>query len=246
MILNLLFNDFTSHERYLALQNKFASNDTNRHGMDEDLYAEVVADDFTVIIPSFDESNNPDFTTVSFYTDFISPKINSLAKTTIEKINRKIETDFLHNVAEREHYVKFTLHEFLGIGESLSPVEFLNPIFKDELLIQLEIVIDFLSNYNFNEEYKIVEKLHFNLNKTDLLVLIHLFRERGFLNNPYDAQLGFLIEKSFKYFNEKTKSFEDVLKAGRVINDIKNGSRPVNTSIERLKSILQDDAFYHL
>jgi hypothetical protein len=125
-------------------------------------------------------------------------------------------------------------------------VEYLDTTIKDELQIQLEIVIDFLSTYNFNQEYQIVDKLHFNLNKTDVLVLMHLFRERGFLKSPYDAQLGFLIEKSIKYFNEDTKSFENIVRAGRVINDIKNGSRSVNTSIERLKGILQDDAFYRL
>jgi hypothetical protein len=246
MILNLLFNDFTSKEKYLSLQNKFAGNDANRHGINEDLYNEVITVDFTIIIPSLDENNNPDYTTISFYEDFISPKINGLAKVTIGKINRKIEIDFLHNEPEREHFIKFTLNEFFSIGEKMISVKYFDSIIKDALLIQLEIVIDFLSTYNFDTEYKIVEKLDFKLKKTDLLVLIHLFRERGYLKNPYDAQLGFLIEKSFKYFNEDTKSFENIIRAGRVINDIKNGSRSVNNAIDRLKSILQDDAFYHL
>ena len=246
MISNLLFNDFTTIDRYLALQNKFASNDANRHGVNEDLYTEVIADDFTVIIPSFDEYNNADFTTVSFYTDFINPKINALARTTIDKINKRIEADFLHNEPEREHFIKFTLNEFFLIWEKLTTAEYVNHTIKSELLIQLEIVLDFLTTYDFKIKYEIVEKFHFKLNKTDLLLLILLIREKGLLDSPYDSQLGLLIERSFKYFNERTKSYEDILRAGRVINDIKNGSRSVNNATERLKSILQDDSFYQL
>ncbi|RTY96043.1 hypothetical protein [Flavobacterium sp. GT3R68] len=245
MILNVLFSDFTTVERYLALQNKFANYDVSRQGMEEPQYEQFILGDFTITTQSVDENHNPDVTEISFY-DFINPQINTLARTFIGKINTKIDSQFLHNVPEREHFIQYTLDELFVIGERVSSADYFNSTIQDELLLQLNMVIDFLSNYNSDKEYKIEKKLQFNLNKTDLLLLMHLFRLKGHLNCPYDAQLGFLIEKTFQYYNEETKSYDNIIKAGKVINDIKNGSRPVNKAIDRLKSILQDDSFYNL
>lgn len=246
MILNLQYSDFTSKQRFLILQSKFASNDATRQGLEDDLFNDVVKEDFSIIVQISDERHKEKYKTYSFYNDFLNPKIDDLGTETIEKIKQKINNEFRYNEIERNSFLKITINDFLLINQNIVEADYLLLDVQQNLISQTNAVLEFLKDYDFKDSNDIVEKLKSKLNKTDLLLLLHLFRDKGILDHPIDSQFGNLIEKNFQYFDDKTNSYKNISKANKTINEIKNDNRPVEKSIKRLKELLQSDSFFEL
>lgn len=246
MILNLQFSDFTSKQRFLILQSKFASNDAARQGLEDDLFNDVVKEDFSIIVQISDESQTDNYKTYSFYNDFLNPKINDLGTETIEKIKQKINNEFRYNEIERNSFLKITINDFLLINQNIVEADYLLLDVQENLISQTNVVLEFLKNYDFGDNNNIVDKFQSKLQKTDLLLLLHLLRNKGILNHRIDSQFGHLVEKNFQYFDDKTNSYKNISKASKTINEIKNDNRPVEKAIKRLKEILQSDSFFDL
>jgi hypothetical protein len=243
----LKFSDFSSKINFLKLQNKFAAYGQRNIGMNEDVYTDIVKTDFSIIYKSVHEFNIETYDEVSFYQDFLLPRINNLSSITILNVNKKIKADFLYNDAERNDFIKLTLEEVISIHRSILEADYLNPIIVDALNNELQIVIDFLSTFDFNLNFGIIEKIQFNLNKTDLLVLMYLFRKNGIVNTAYtDADFGKLIERFFQYQNSLTNNYVDIKRARKELNDFKNMNDTIEKSIARLKNLFQDNLFYQL
>lgn len=246
MILNLQFSDFTSKQRFLILQSKFASNDAARQGLEDDLFNDVVKEDFSIIVQISDESQTDNYKTYSFYNDFLNPKINDLGTETIEKIKQKINNEFRYNEIERNSFLKITINDFLLINQNITETDFLLFDIQENLILQTNVVLEFLKNYDFGDSNNIIDKFQSKLQKTDLLLLLHLLRNKGILNHRIDSQFGHLVEKNFQYFEDKTNSYKNITKANKTINEIKNEHRPVEKAIKRLKEMLQSDSFFDL
>lgn len=246
MILNLQFSDFTNKKKFLILQSKFASNNAVRQGLEEDLFNDVVKEDFSIILQISDESHKDNYKTHSFYNDFLNPKIDDLGTETIEKIKQKINNEFRYNEIERNSFLKITINDFLLINQNIIEADYLLNDVKENLISQTNVVLEFLKDYDFGNNNNIVDKFQSKLQKTDLLLLLHLLRNKGILNHRIDSQFGHLVEKNFQYFDDKSNSYKNISKASKTINEIKNDNRPVEKAIKRLKEMLQSDSFYDL
>lgn len=246
MILNLQFSDFTSKQRFLILQSKFASNDATGQVSEADLFNDVVKEDFSIIVQISDKSHTDNYKTYSFYNDFLNPKINNLGAETIEKIQQKINNEFRYNEIERNSFLKITINDFLLIHQNIIETDFLLFDIQENLILQTDVVLEFLKGYDFGDSNNIIDKFQSKLQKNDLLLLLHLLRNKGILNHRIDSQFGHLVEKNFQYFEDKTNSYKNITKANKTINEIKNDHRPVEKAIKRLKEILQSDSFFDL
>lgn len=249
MIFNyiLKFSDFSSKANFLKLQNKYAAYDEQNVGLNEDVYTDIVKTDFSIVYKSVHEFNFETYDQVSFQKGFLIPKINKLSEATISNINEKIKEGFLYNDLERNNFIKLTLEEVIKVYDSILEADYLEPIIIDALRNELESVIDFLSNFDFNLNFGITEKVQFNLNKTDLLVLMYLLRKNGIVNTDYtDADFGKLIERFFQYQNSVTNNYVDIKRARKELNDFKNMNDTIEKSIARLKNQFQDNLFYQL
>lgn len=241
----LKFSDFSTESNFLKLQNKYAAYDERNVGLDEYVFSTVVKEDFSIIYKSVHDFNIKSYDEISFHHDFLVPKINSLAVFTISKINGRIKKNFLYNDIERESFIKFTLNEVNVIYDHVANANYLPSNIINKLKNELENVIDFLSTYNLNSNFGFREKLQFNLNKTDLMVLMYLLRKNNIVNTDHtDADFGKLIERFFQYQNTSTKDYTDVGRARKELNDFKNSNDTFAKSIARLKDLLQDDLFY--
>lgn len=247
MIFNyiLKFSDFSSKANFLKLQNEYAAYDELNAGLNEDIYADIVKADFSIVYKSVNEFNFETHKKVSFQQGFLMPKINNLSVATISNINEKIKVDFLYDDLERNNFIKLTLEEVIKLLRSILEADYLEPIIIDALKNELGSVIDFLSNFDLNLNFGITEKVQFNLNKTDLLVLMYLLKKNGIVNNDYtDADFGKLIERFFQYQQTLTKNYVDIVRARKELNDFKNMNDTFEKSIARLKKIFQDNLFY--
>lgn len=241
----LKFSDFSSESNFLKLQNKFAAYDDRNSGLNEDAYPSIIKADFSIVYKSIYEFNIETYSKISFQNDFLIPKINNLSTSTILKIKEKIKEGFLYNESERSNFIKITLDQVIKIHCLIIEASYLEPIIIDALRNELESIIDFLSNFDFNLNFGIKEKIQFNLNKTDLMVLMYLLRKNEIINVDYtDADFGKLIERFFQYQSTSTKSYVDIIRARKELNDLKNMNDTFEKSVARLKKQLQDNSFY--
>lgn len=248
MISNLSFDDFTTEKRYLALQNKFESyNMPPRFLSEDDAIFTILQEDFSIVYLDVDyETGKKRYKTLFFYKDFLNHRITSLGVKTFQKIKERINNEFRYNEMERNSFIRIMINDFLLINNDISELNYLPQEVKDNLILQSDIVINSLKEYDFLHVNGITDKFKSKLNKTDLLLLLHLLRDKGILDHPIDSLFGNLIEKNFKYLDSKTGIFTDINNPNKVINEIKNGNRSVEKSIKRLKKILQNDSFFEL
>jgi hypothetical protein len=248
MISNLSFDDFTTEKRFLKLQNKFESyNMPPRFGIEEDAILTILQEDFSIVYLDVDfETGKKLYKTHFFYKDFLNPKIDNLGLRTVQKIQEQINTEFRYNEVERNSFIKITINDFLIFNHNFTELNYFPLDTKEKLITQSDMVLKFLKDYDFEQSSDIADKFKSKLNKTDLLLLLHLLREKGILDHPIDSLFGNLIEKNFKYLNADKKTFKNINNANKTINEIKNGNRSVEKSIKRLKEILQNDSFFEL
>lgn len=238
---SLKFQDFISESNYAALQYKFASYDEKYNGLLESKFDNFIENDFVITYKLNDEI----FSELSFYNDFLFPKIDELAKSTINKIQQKLNADFQYDKLKTELFIKDKLDECYNTDTIIKNNTFLNEEIREQLSTQMDIVLEFLNNdYLKNFEFK--DKFSFKLIEQDLLLLITLLRDKRRLVIENESLLGHLIERHFECYDEATLSYKKIQRAGKKINNIKNDFKTVKKSIARLKDLLQDDSFYEL
>lgn len=237
----LRFQDFISKSNYAALQYKFASYDEKYNGLLESKFENFIDNDFSIYYIN-DEHNHSE---LSFYNDFLIPKIDILAKSTINKIQQKINTDYKYDKEKRELFIKDVLDDCYKTELMIKNNDFLIIEIKDRLSSQMEIVLeylkgDYLKNFEFNEKFQ------FNLIEQDLLVLIAFLRKENKLVNENESQLGLLIEKNFECFDDKTQSYKKIKRANKKLNEIKNNGKSIEKSIIRLRKLFSENSFNNL
>ncbi|MBU2060730.1 MAG: hypothetical protein KKH44_02625 [Bacteroidetes bacterium] len=243
MILHTLlrFQDFISEHNYASLQYKFASYDEAYSGLLECKFEHLLEDDFTIQY----KYDNDNFKELSFYNDFLYPKIDSLGKSIINRIQQKINTDFKYDKVKIEFFMMETLGRYYDMQSTINSNTFLKNEIREKLSIQIEIVLEYLNaDYLINFEFK--NKFQFKLIEQDLLVLIALLRKGKKIVNENESQLGHLIERHFECFDETASSYKKIQNAGKKLNNYKNNFKTVEKSIVRLKELLQNDSFYEL
>lgn len=241
----ITFLDFKTEENYLRLQNKFARFG-EKNNIIEDDYEKVIKEDFTIIYKCINPGTDlEDYIELSFNNNFLFPKINKLASDYINWFKNYLEKNLYIEEEKIKPLATLQLKKFIELKENnISDSKYLNKKIRVILSNQIEIIIEYLSNVHLLPNYTIDDKLKVNLNKTDILVLFTLLREKGIINSPYDAELGLFIDKNFLY--KKANTYITIKKAGKVVNDVKNFNKPIGKSIKKLKNIFQNDDFYEL
>lgn len=244
MDIPITFLDFKTEKNYLALQNKYARFGEHNNSNEDD-YLNVITDDFTIIFKCISPVTGlEDYIKLSFNNNFLFPKINRLAYEYIKWFKNYLEGNLDIKEEKIKSFARLQLKKIIDLEVTISGSKYLNKKIRVILCNQIEIIIEYLSNVHILPNYLVEDKLKFNLNKTDVLVLFTLLRDKGIINSPYDAELGLFIEKNLLYKN--SGDYSPIKNAGKVVNDVKNFNKPVEKSIQRLKDIFQNDDFYEL
>ena len=246
MIFTISFDDFITEKNFSHLKNKFKNYNLGLSEPKEenDVIPIDYNEDFSIVYIFSDGKMNDYYEKVFFCKDFLNAEIKKLGNSTIQKIEKKINSEFRYNETERNSFITISINDYLLVSHCFSEINYLPIEIKASLISQAEIVINFLKNFDFQNNNGIQNKFKSSLNKTDLLVLLHLLRDKNILNHPVDSLFGNLIENNFQYYDEGIEKFKDISKANKTINEIKNGNRSVEKSIKRLKELLQNDSFF--
>lgn len=241
MFLQVRFNDFTNEESFINLQNKFIKFDYNRGPLDQVGFKTIIKNDFDIV---YYNEDNDHYQRIWFYKDFLHKKVRGSAKETINKIKNVISNNYKYDTLKREQYLNVTIGDFHDIENNIIKSNILNKSIKIEIIKQIRIVLNYIQH--LLKDFECSDKILFNLNSNDVLTLFHLLRKNGNLNHPYDNKVGRLIEKYFMYKREENGEYHQFKKAGKVLNDIKNGNKSIEGSLNKLKSIFQNENFYNI
>ncbi|SNR68689.1 hypothetical protein SAMN06265371_108218 [Lutibacter agarilyticus] len=244
MDIPITFLDFKTEENYLALQNKYAGW-CDRNPPNEVAYLNVVKTDFSINYKTKNLlTDKEDYIEWYFIKDFLNVKIPLFAKRYIVFFKKHIESELLLEKERIIAYSKIQLKKIIEIEEIIKKSEYLGVNIKLSLLVQIEVVIDYLKSIHILPSYTIEEKFKMNMNKTDIILLLTLLRQNNNIDSIKDSHFGFLIEKTFLY--KSGEDYTPIKNAGKVVNDVKHFNKGSEKAIERLKNIFKNDNFYEL
>ncbi|EIJ38107.1 hypothetical protein [Galbibacter orientalis] len=240
---HVLITDFKSDSTYLKLQNRFLKK-CDAGSFYNKQFKEPRREDFDIkynegeIVFRNDELFSKDkYITVSFHK-WLVKRMNVLAQNYITSFKEILEERLILDEDQVKLLAKKYVMEAIEVEEYVKNSQYLNYELKNKLKNQISKIIEYLSQIHVLSNYGIDDRIKINANKNDLLLLFLLLREHKFIDCPYDSELGFLIEKSFMFYDEKTEEYKYIQKAGKELNNIKNNNKPVEKSFKRLKKIL--------
>lgn len=177
--------------------------------------------------------------------NYLKKYIHLVSDTEINRFKYFCEEKSLYTKQQREGYAKKTI-EYLE--ENANKIEQNNTYTREVkrlLYEQIKIIKIKLKKYLANPYPDLRKKLEFNWNKNDIQALFFLFKENKILNNTTSADIGNIIDTSFKYLNSSGE-YEDIINSRKHLNDYQNDEKGLKKSIERLREILQNPDFYNI
>ena len=241
MIKNIYFKTFTNKKEYLTQQSDFLNSDS-RFPFHRPL-EEPIKEDFEIVNIIYNEVENEDnYEIIYFLKDYLYPQIDKMAKRYINFFKRK-EEGFLDNDKSiklaKSHIEK--LFKIKGIIEKSEHLTFGT---KKRVYVQLDIIQEYLSKFKILDTYTSDDKIKLAIGKHDFLTLIILLKNADVISSDLDAKLGHLIDRYFLFF--KDGEFKSFNRSSKDLNDIKNGHRLVNQTIERLRIIINRPEFFEI
>lgn len=180
---------------------------------------------------------------LEFLKDFIFPGIESIYLNDLNNFKKLIYKKGIFSKEQKEGFALESINKLEEQRNALKNLHFLSPEIKDSLSIQIDLIKKEIENYIQNPYPHAFKKVEFNWNKTDIIVFFHLLKKNKQLNNSTSADLGKIIDKSFKYKNEKG-DFENIKNSRKDLNSYNNSHKGYKLSIDRLKAIFTDKNFY--
>jgi len=241
----ITFKDFLSKCEYLKLQDGFLRSDERSVVEPKDILTNTFKEEFTIIFKTTDDITFKErYEKVGFYKDFILPKVILLSDNYINSFKNKLNRDLITEKEKIELLGRNELELFISRKKDIENAEYLNSILIAILLNQIEIIINYLENVHILPNYSFADKIKFNLDTSELLVLIQLFRKNKIISHPNDSEIGTLLDKYFLYLNSDNNDYKELKNSRKVLNNIKNENKPVEKALKRLKSIFTSDDFF--
>jgi hypothetical protein len=245
MNIPITFSDFTNETKFLVLQNKFAIYDERENPYEPEVYIKVIKEEFFIILKTIDIFTLKDeYIKTYFYKDYLLKEINKLAKRYIDAFRLNLENNLIYEEEKIKLLATQKLNYFVELKELLNKSNYITLVARKKIINQIDIVFDYLSNVHILPTYSLDNKIKFNWNKDDILLLMLMLRDKKIIPHNFDNELGMLLDKSFLYYNKQEKKFKELNKSGKIINDIKNNNKSIKKSLERLKAFFSDESFY--
>lgn len=230
------FLDFETKQNYLRLQNRFATQDV-RNPPGENTYENPVKD-FNIIVKTVNEVTlEEEYIELFFLKDFLYPKIDTMAKRFIHFFKKELDAKLILDPKKIELFAKKYYEKITIVNEKVLNSGYLNVLIQKKLIVQLDVIMEYLTQVHINPNYSFAEKMEFKLNKTDLLNLFILLREHDYIGHKYDRDLGRLIDNFFVYYDDNLKDYKNISNSKRVLNDLNNGNRGNNKSYQRMQNM---------
>ncbi|WP_300021755.1 hypothetical protein [uncultured Maribacter sp.] len=240
MTLSLTFMDFIEPDKFLKIQNIFALHHVHSNLLEKP-YKEVLKGDFKITREKYSPGNKEQFyEEVNFYSDFLFVEIDNLPKKFIGFFKKKLETDLIIKSDDIKNVAQFYSKAFQNQQKLIQEAEHLEYVIKKRLDEKATIILDYLSEVYINPMYSEDDKIKFKLKRNEIILLFYLLREGKYIDNKYNSELGSLMDRYFFYWDEKKKSFKQIINSRRTIGDFDNGTKTYTKALENLKSIFSN------
>jgi hypothetical protein len=241
----LTFEDILNSNNFLKLQNTYKCYD-NRSGRIDNYFEAPQIDDFNIVFGGINTETGEDVLEEEFfYKDYLIEKTKSiydLYLSDFKSNNKKLK---LSN-GNIDYYNKQKVGELISYIELLESSTYLPSVIKESIEFQLNLCLEKIQDLSLKDELFLGDKLNFKIIKQDVLVLFYLLREKGHIKWHSNSELKVILENNFMSYDFQKEKYLN-LKLGRnVFSDFKNGNRPINKSIDRLKKFFLEDNFFDI
>ena len=115
----------------------------------------------------------------------------------------------------------------------------------DKLEVQVDIIIEHLTEIHIHENSNLEDKLKFKLGKGFVLVLFSMLRDKKYIDSPYNIEFGKFIDDNFLWWDEKEKKYKPFKRSNKIISDYSNNNKSLNSQLKKIKKLLTDKTFYN-
>lgn len=241
----LTFEDLLNSNNFLKLQNTYKSYDNKSSRIDN--YFEVPQiDDFNIVFGGINTETGKNVTVEEFfYKDYLIEKVKSIDDLYLSDFNRNYKKLKLSN-GNTDYYNKQKVGELIYYLELLESSTYLPVVIKECIEFQLNWCLEKIQDLSLKDELFLGDKLNFKIIRQDVLVLFFLLREKGHIKWHSNPELKVLLENNFMSYDFQNEKYLNFKVGKNVFSDFKNGTRPINQSIERLKKIFLEDNFFDI
>lgn len=231
-----LLENFSEIKKFKEIQNCFYYIDFEKKF---DKAKEIEPD---INIESFFRRENEFESNFDLIDDFIKPNINLISENELKRFIIEVKERSLFTKQQKEGFSLFVKDYLEKHREKIKLVDFLDDNIKKDIYLQIDVIKSKLKKYIANPYPNLRRKLEFNWNKTDIETLFYLLKKNKILNNPTSADIGNIIDSSFKYLNGI--EYEDIINSRKDITDFEN-EKGIIKAILRLKKVLTNEDFYN-
>lgn len=246
--IKLSFDDFSTFEGYVTLQNTFLTKEAGYKFHDE-LFDPKTG--LTIKRPllgdvayMLDEST--DLVEITFENDFLLKEIPKMSEIYFDSLKVEANKANRFTPEELKYYFAPILEHLNHYLKCFEKATFL-PIEVRESLVRM--TLDLIQNceaYYSNPYPGIISKLQLiRCNRDDVIFFFHCLKRNDLISGISDADLGRIIDNICEYKDEATGKFKGINASSSRLYDYnsKEGGRNANPSAERLKKIFNQDFF---
>lgn len=186
---------------------------------------------------------------ISFIVDFLIPRIeknepfNEYENFIKEEINKK----FKYKPTERRLFIRDEINNLENLLKKVNEEPYFLYHFRESIYNQIEQSIKILfTDESLYDKKDNSQKIRVKLSRNELTCLFLLLRQAGFIDHKYEKEFGQLLEQNFMYFNTNENSYKELTNINKLLSDMGNGHKLINTASETLKEILSKPEFYEL
>jgi len=244
--LSLRFDDFTSEQSFIRLQNTFLSKDFfSGNSFPELLEPQNEIKIKAVSLLQNMDGQELDFIEISFIKDFLEVEIQNISSTYIRHFQKEIEDKNALVAEAKSTLTKKYLAFFNTCNAKINSAKYLSENIKNLLKLELDKAIDSIESFLINQYPNVKTKIPFNLIQTHLIYFFYALREKKIIHpNISNADLGRIIDNMCECLGEepkdkKPKKFVSIYLSKKYISDFNRQSeRPQGPSIDKLKKEL--------
>lgn len=179
----------------------------------------------------------------NFYNDYLHPIISNMPTYYVKQIEIKFQKKDILNPSDIKHFgnkITKRLNSKLLDAQNSShlktpTIELITSVF-DEIINHVYI--------NYVED-PLAEKIHFNLNKNQVVTLFHLLQYNDVIPQMQKPDLPLMIQKFFRY--KEGEQFKDISGAKQIVTGFfgNKADKSPNTTLKELEDLFKQDNFFN-
>lgn len=241
-------NDFLSIDNFKNLRLKYLSKCFDRDCEYSTNYTDNHQEDF-FILQAFDDviydiktrfgTHRLRYKNLYFIKDYLKIQIPYAAEVYKGEIAHKVARHYLADKKERINFITYQKHLLNKLYEGVEIYSFLGEELLEVLRTQILKTLEFINeDSHLEEQVTNLGKIPISLPEIDFINIMIALADQGFIKTYNDVDLASIIENNFTIYKGKEQGKKAIKNCYRKINGYRNGSKPNNKSLERIRELM--------